>query len=194
MRKVANGVILVVFGFLVYVGWLASSPVWPTSHGQGTMQQAALDFCAVHKTDPNYPGCVVQAPAEPSLVNIPPPPLNAPEPVVGTHAQLMAAAHIDDPVNANEIFTHESGWNWTIFNRSCYAIYGAAGAEAHCAYGVCQSLPGTKMASFGADWRTNPVTQLKWCDWWAHSKYHSWAAAWAFWQRTDPRPYAGHWW
>ena len=30
------------------------------------------------------------------------------------------------------------------------------------AYGLPQALPGSKMASVGADWRTNPVTQLRW--------------------------------
>lgn len=30
------------------------------------------------------------------------------------------------------------------------------------AYGIPQALPGSKMASFGGDWRTNPVTQIRW--------------------------------
>lgn len=30
------------------------------------------------------------------------------------------------------------------------------------AYGIPQSLPGSKMASAGADWKTNPATQIKW--------------------------------
>jgi len=30
------------------------------------------------------------------------------------------------------------------------------------AYGIPQSLPGRKMAKFGADWKTNPTTQVKW--------------------------------
>jgi hypothetical protein len=30
------------------------------------------------------------------------------------------------------------------------------------AYGIPQALPGTKMASAGSDWRTNPMTQVKW--------------------------------
>lgn len=36
-----------------------------------------------------------------------------------------------------------------------------AGSPAH-AYGIPQSLPGSKMASAGADWLTNPATQIKW--------------------------------
>jgi hypothetical protein len=30
------------------------------------------------------------------------------------------------------------------------------------AYGIPQSYPGNKMAAFGDDWRTNPVTQILW--------------------------------
>ncbi|MFL6078810.1 MAG: hypothetical protein ACJ714_02665 [Ornithinibacter sp.] len=44
----------------------------------------------------------------------------------------------------------ESGWNYKAENSSSGA------------YGIPQSLPGRKMASVAGDWRTNPVTQLKW--------------------------------
>lgn len=49
------------------------------------------------------------------------------------------------------------------------------------AYGLCQALPGSKMASAGSDWATNPVTQLRWCTGYATSRYGSWAKAYAFW-------------
>ena len=54
------------------------------------------------------------------------------------------------------------------------------------AYGIPQALPGSKMASAGADWETNPVTQIRWglgyiqdrygspCGAWAHSESHGW--------------------
>lgn len=73
------------------------------------------------------------------------------------------------------ILQKESGWNYTARNRSSGA------------YGLCQSLPGNKMASAGSDWQSNPVTQLKWCNQYAHSRYGSWAAAYSFWQNK-------HWW
>ena len=49
-----------------------------------------------------------------------------------------------------------------------------------------QALPGSKMASAGADWRTNPITQINWgigyikgrygtpCSAWAHSNAVGW--------------------
>jgi hypothetical protein len=44
----------------------------------------------------------------------------------------------------------ESGWHWNAENASSGA------------YGIPQALPGSKMASAGADWRSNPVTQMRW--------------------------------
>lgn len=48
------------------------------------------------------------------------------------------------------LWDRESGWD-------VYASNGSSGA-----YGIPQALPGYKMASYGADWRTNPVTQIGW--------------------------------
>ncbi len=45
--------------------------------------------------------------------------------------------------------TYESGWRTDAANASG-------------AYGIPQALPGSKMASAGADWKTNPATQIKW--------------------------------
>lgn len=49
------------------------------------------------------------------------------------------------------------------------------------AYGLCQALPGSKMASAGADWATNPVTQLRWCNGYATARYGGWAGAYNYW-------------
>lgn len=70
------------------------------------------------------------------------------------------------------IVSHEGGWSGvTKYN------YGGSGA-----YGLCQALPGSKMASAGSDWRTNPITQLRWCDSYAKGHYGSWASAYYFWR------------
>lgn len=50
----------------------------------------------------------------------------------------------------DELWGRESGWETTVTN-------GSSGA-----YGIPQALPAWKMASAGADWRTNPVTQIRW--------------------------------
>lgn len=71
----------------------------------------------------------------------------------------------------DSIISKESGWRHTVWNT--------AGSGA---YGLCQSLPASKMASAGSDYMTNPVTQLKWCNSYAHSRYGSWANAYSFWE------------
>lgn len=50
------------------------------------------------------------------------------------------------------------------------------------AYGIPQALPGHKMASAGADWKTNPVTQIRWMIGYVNGRYGGWDQAWAFWQ------------
>jgi uncharacterized protein YabE (DUF348 family) len=69
------------------------------------------------------------------------------------------------------IVSHESGWRPN------------AGSPSG-PYGLCQAYPGSKMASAGSDWLTNPVTQLRWCNGYAHSRYGSWAAAYNHWVAT----------
>jgi hypothetical protein len=69
----------------------------------------------------------------------------------------------------NEIYIRESGWRWNAQNASG-------------AYGIPQALPGSKMASAGADWATNPATQIKWGIGYIKGRYGSPCAAWSYWQ------------
>jgi hypothetical protein len=67
----------------------------------------------------------------------------------------------------NALWTRESGWN-------PYATNPGSGA-----YGIPQALPGSKMASAGPDWRTNPATQIRWGLSYIDSSYGSPCGAWA---------------
>lgn len=89
----------------------------------------------------------------------------------------MSAAGISsgDQAYVNFIISRESGWNVLSKNVSSGA------------YGLCQALPGSKMASAGSDWETNAVTQLRWCTSYAVGRYGSWKAAYEFWSQH-------HWW
>ena len=49
------------------------------------------------------------------------------------------------------------------------------------AYGIPQALPGSKMASAGSDWETNPVTQIRWMIGYVTGRYGGWQQALAFW-------------
>lgn len=71
------------------------------------------------------------------------------------------------------LWNRESGWR----------VNAASGSGA---YGIPQALPGSKMASAGADWQTNPATQIAWglgyiagrygnaCGAWGHSQSTGW--------------------
>lgn len=67
----------------------------------------------------------------------------------------------------NKLWTKESGWNYRATNPSSGA------------YGIPQALPASKMASAGADWLTNPATQIRWGLGYIKERYGSPAAAWA---------------
>ena len=67
------------------------------------------------------------------------------------------------------LWNHESGWRWNAYNPSG-------------AYGIPQALPGSKMASAGADWQTNPATQIRWGLGYIKGQYGTPCSAWAFWE------------
>ena len=58
-----------------------------------------------------------------------------------------------------------------------YAVNKKSGAT-----GLCQALPGKKMAKYGKDWQTNYKTQLRWCRDYIKARYGTPQKAWAFWQ------------
>lgn len=72
------------------------------------------------------------------------------------------------------LWNRESGWNYQAFNSGSGA------------FGIPQALPGSKMAAAGADWQTNPATQIKWgmgyikstygtpCGAWSHEQAYGW--------------------
>ncbi len=65
------------------------------------------------------------------------------------------------------LWYHESGWNQSAENPGSGA------------YGIPQALPGAQMASAGADWKTNPATQIRWGLTYIHRRYGSPCGAWA---------------
>ncbi|MFJ3271060.1 transglycosylase SLT domain-containing protein [Streptomyces sp. NPDC086776] len=72
----------------------------------------------------------------------------------------------------DNLIRRESGWNSRAANPSSGA------------YGLMQALPGSKMASTGSDWRTNPVTQIKWGLKYIKQRYGTPCGAWNFWQKN----------
>ncbi|MGW7482908.1 aggregation-promoting factor C-terminal-like domain-containing protein [Nonomuraea muscovyensis] len=66
-----------------------------------------------------------------------------------------------------KLWHRESGWNHRAAN-------GSSGA-----YGIPQALPGSKMATKGRDWRTNPRTQIAWGLGYIKQRYRTPCGAWA---------------
>ncbi|MCF4140136.1 lytic transglycosylase domain-containing protein [Streptomyces sp. Tue 6430] len=93
-------------------------------------------------------------------------------------AQIQAMAQQMVPSGQYQCFSnivdHESSWNYRAVNASSGA------------YGLFQALPAGKYASAGADWQTNPATQIKWGLNYMNERYGSPCDAWSFWQ-------ANHW-
>jgi uncharacterized protein YabE (DUF348 family) len=79
------------------------------------------------------------------------------------------------------IVSHESGWCPTKAQGEHYCPVLPDNQFTSAGYGLCQATPGIKMESFGADWATDPITQLHWCNNYAETKYGGWAGAYAHW-------------
>jgi hypothetical protein len=89
--------------------------------------------------------------------------------------QAFAKSYMDAQYNWGEdqhsclvnLWNHESGWRHNADNPNSSA------------YGIPQALPGSKMASAGADWRTNPETQIKWGLSYIDKRYNTPCGAWS---------------
>lgn len=75
------------------------------------------------------------------------------------------------------LWTGESDWRWWAKNASSGA------------YGIPQSLPADKMAEAGADWETNPVTQITWGLNYIKLSYGTPCNALEFWNSQSPHWY-----
>ncbi|MFF3844914.1 transglycosylase SLT domain-containing protein [Streptomyces sp. NPDC002328] len=94
-----------------------------------------------------------------------------------TVAQIQAMARQMVPSGQFQCFSnivdHESDWRIDAVNPSSGA------------YGLFQALPAGKYSSAGADWRTNPATQIKWGLNYMNDRYGSPCDAWSFWQANN---------
>ena len=125
--------------------------------------------------DPFWPAATAYVAGPPPTATAAPPtptpkPTPAPTPRdtvwnARTYAKNRLGAKQYDCINA--IFTYESKWNPQAGNPSG-------------AYGIPQAKPGSKMATFGSNWRYSPLTQVKWGIWYVNSQYGSACAANAF--------------
>lgn len=73
----------------------------------------------------------------------------------------------------NELWTQESNWNYKSRNK----VSGA--------HGIPQALPASKMNIISTDWRTNPVTQIRWGLRYISIRYETPCKAWAKHKRSN---------
>ena len=104
-------------------------------------------------------------------------------------AEIMTAAGVaqSDQDYAAYIINNENAlwcpirWQGTTgCGDTYYEKFPGAESSSQVGYGLCQATPGIKMASAGGDWRTNVITQMKWCRDYAIGRYGSWEAAYRF--------------
>ncbi len=138
------------------------------------------------KPEQSSPPVSSPAPSRPA----PQPPAPAPVPTPPPEADI-----IDNPAAAQTYAnSRKAAFSWdsgefrcliNLWNRESRWRTSAQNSYSG-AYGIPQSLPGSKMASAGADWRTNYRTQVDWglgyisgrygspCKAWDHSESHGW--------------------
>ncbi|MFI7076008.1 MULTISPECIES: aggregation-promoting factor C-terminal-like domain-containing protein [unclassified Micromonospora] len=86
---------------------------------------------------------------------------------IGCAMMIDAGFKIDQFPCLDKLWNKESGWNHKARNPSSGA------------YGIPQAYPGNKMASVGADWQTNPATQITWGLGYIKGRYSNPCGAWA---------------
>ena len=73
----------------------------------------------------------------------------------------------------NRLWTKESHWNYRARNKRSGA------------HGIPQALPAIRMEVISSDWRTNPVTQIRWGLRYIEARYDSPCRAWAKFKRSN---------
>lgn len=132
---------------------------------QAAAERAAAERAAAERdaaTPPAGGGPAPAAPANPSEAQV-------------IARDMMAARYGwgDDQFGCLvELWNRESGWNVTA---------GSPGG----AYGIPQALPGSKMASAGADWQTSAATQISWGLGYVAGRYGTACGAWAHFQANN---------
>jgi hypothetical protein len=131
----------------------------------GTPERATSPAISLPSTSPGSAGTDV-------LVNMPPPDPGTAQ-SIGFNMLASFGFATSQWGCLDDLWNRESGW-----------VYNAENASG--AYGIPQALPGSKMASAGADWLTDPTTQIKWglgyiksvygtpCGAWDHEEADGW--------------------
>jgi hypothetical protein len=130
---------------------------------------AATVVAAPAKLSIAVPAPTAPAPAAPTPIVLPA--------IAGTPRQMAYAVAVRAGLSAqqwsclSQLWQQESKFQTTVRNSRSGA------------YGIPQALPASRMASAGADWRTNPVTQIRWGLSYISTRYGTACTAWSHWKR-----------
>jgi len=137
----------------------------------GTPERATTPAISPPSTGPSSAGSAGSAGTD-VLVNMPPPNPGTAQ-SIGFNMLASFGFSSSQWGCLDNLWNQESGWRYNAENASG-------------AYGIPQALPGSKMASAGADWLTDPTTQIKWglgyiksiygtpCGAWDHEEADGW--------------------
>ena len=145
---------------------------------RGETQSVSVDAAAADAVGRDGYGVTRPAPPKPKRVIGVAPAVGTPDP--GTAQAIAAQMVAARGWPSTEFDCLVALWNkeshWNVYSNNVNSG----------AYGIPQALPGSKMASAGADWATNPATQITWglgyitgrygtpCGAWGHSQSSGW--------------------
>ncbi|HWK19436.1 MAG TPA: lytic transglycosylase domain-containing protein [Microbacteriaceae bacterium] len=149
---------------------------WSGEVGQAAGQELDVVQAATAVAPTERHGFAAEAPPAPAWASAPAVGVPDPGTAQAIGYEMVKARGWDDNEWSclSALWTRESNWNVYSHNTSSGA------------YGIPQALPGEKMASAGADWATNPATQISWglsyitsrygtpCGAWQHSEERGW--------------------
>ena len=158
------------YGHVAYIAQVNASSVLIENYGKGKY----------YKTNPTASQLATYIASGQAVVKHNP--LGRSKATGGGDAKQYALRTLNDDTQYQclvQLWNHESGWKVDAENPSSGA------------YGIPQALPGNRMASAGADWKTNGITQVNWGLQYIQQRpdYGNPCAAWSKWQSRSPHWY-----
>ncbi len=176
-RALVRPNLIPVWGFVFVVGWVLVTVVDPYSGTLTSAQASMLEISTNESQDLSISSAQTISFARGGY-----------EVITGKSASklfVQVAQTPDVGTSQAYAFDYIQKFNWgydqysclvTLWNRESNWRINAANSSSG-AYGIPQALPGTKMASEGADWLTNPETQIRWGAKYIKARYGSACAA-----------------
>ena len=173
VRALVRPNLIPVWGFVFVVGWVLVTVVDPYSGTLTSAQASMLEISTNESQDLSISGTQTISFARGGY-----------EVITGKSASKLFVQLAQTPdVGTSQAYAFDYirrfSWGYdqysclvTLWNRESNWRVNAANASSG-AYGIPQSLPGSKMASEGMDWLTNPETQIRWGSKYIKARYGS---------------------